>query len=855
MGARRLRPDPLILGVRLSALHGIYRQRLRYHAVAELLAAAGIAVGVALVFGVLVANSGILGSAREAIADVNGTASLKLATRSSDGFDQRIAQRALAASGVEHATTVLRANAVIAGPHGAILGQLIGVTPGIVRLHRTLSKDLSVAALTLSGGIGLPAELAHTIGVQAEDRAQVTVGGVRRNTVVSAVLDPRDGGVLASGHIAVTRLRWAQTLAGETGRVSEVLIEPAPGKSGQVARELRRLAGGRLEVLPADQELALAATAAKPTDRSTTLFAAISAMVGFLLALNAMLLTMPERRRSVAEMRTQGYDARQVLAILVYQALALGIVASAVGVIAGELLARTMFDQVPAYLSTAFPITGHQRVDATSVALAVACGVLAALLASLSPVVDLRPSRPVDAVLREAGEPGQGIGSRAVRRSAAIGLVLLALASVAALLDAGLTVLAGVALALALLGVLPLLFTLTTRAIKQFARRVHGGVLAVAVIELGATATRSVALAGIAALAVFGSVSIGGARDDLIRGLDQGIAQQWTSASLWVTPDENIHDIDSFHRGGVAGVISRVPVVASVVAHQGAFLDVGSHRLWIRAVPAGAPSAILSSQLQHGEMAQASARLASHGWATVSNRFAEAHRLSIGTPFTLPTPSGPARLRVAAITTNIGWPPGAITLNTTDFSRYWQTTAPTTLAVGLRPGVDVERGRRLVAAALVGSGLRVQTAAERIAEVERIARQGVSILGGISTLLLVISALALAAALSTAVYQRRLRLASLKAQGFDRVQLWRSVLLESAVVVAIGSLAGALLGIYGHALADRYLRTATGFPAPFALGGVQIALTLLTVVVVALAVIALPGYAAAGVSPQLSFQE
>jgi hypothetical protein len=47
----------------------------------------------------------------------------------------------------------------------------------------------------------------------------------------------------------------------------------------------------------------------------------------------------------------------------------------------------------------------------------------------------------------------------------------------------------------------------------------------------------------------------------------------------------------------------------------------------------------------------------------------------------------------------------------------------------------------------------------------------------------------------------------------------------------------------------------TGFPAPFAVGGPQVLIPLAVVAGVALAVIALPGLAAAQVPPSVSFQE
>ena len=70
-------------------------------------------------------------------------------------------------------------------------------------------------------------------------------------------------------------------------------------------------------------------------------------MVGFLLAVNAMLLTVPERRRFIADMRMQGFDSAQMLLILGFQALLLGLIASLVGVALGEVLSRTLFHKCP----------------------------------------------------------------------------------------------------------------------------------------------------------------------------------------------------------------------------------------------------------------------------------------------------------------------------------------------------------------------------------------------------------------------------------------------------------------------------------------------------------------------------
>jgi putative ABC transport system permease protein len=623
-----------------------------------------------------------------------------------------------------------------------------------------------------------------------------------------------------------------------------------------VAAELSGLAAGRIDVEPADNELRLLNQAEQPNAQSTNLFAAISGMIGFLLALNAMLLTVPDRRRFIAELRTQGFAPSQVILVLGFQALTLGAVGSLAGIAIGDLLAHTLFGHIPNYLTFAFPIGSRQIVTATVILIPLACGMLAALLASLPPLLDLRRDKALDAVLHETGEAGQRIPWRAMIAFGAIGAILVPLAAVIALAAPSLTVIAGAILALAAVCLIPCVFAAVTSSLLPLSERLRGSMLAVAIVELRATATRSIALAGVAALAVFGSITIGGARDDLLTGIDRAIVQYFHTANIWVVNGDDVFNMNGIASGHAAAAIARVAGVASVRSYQGGLLDVGARRLWLRARPPGDPTPIEASQVLSGGAAHANQLIRRGAWAAVSAGFAGEHHLRVGETFSLPTPSGAARFGVAAIMTNSGWPPGAITINTTDYRRYWQTTDAAALEVNLAANTDVSQVQHAITAALgAGSGLSVRTADERTAETEASARQGLRSLGQISLLLLIAGALAIAASLSAVIWQRRGRLAAMKTQGFDRLQLWRSLILESAIVLIIGCVDGAVLGVYGHALADRWLRATTGFPAPFAAGGPQAFLTLLIVAGIALAVMALPGWSAAQAPAQAGFQE
>ncbi|MGA9876313.1 MAG: FtsX-like permease family protein [Solirubrobacteraceae bacterium] len=851
----RVLPAAKSLCARLRALWDLYVWRVRQHPAQELMGGVGIAIGVALFFGVLLANVGVTGSSAQLFRQIAGSARYELSARSAEGYDENLTATVRQLPGVQIASPILRETAIVVGPKGREPIELIGVTPTIVALEGEATRNLGAGDQLLAGGIGMPEQLAHEIGVRAGYPLTVFAKGATNTVLLRAALGSQTIGAVAGSPVAVGLLPTVQRLSGLPNRVTAILVRPAPGKDRLVRGELEKVGGGLLDVTPADNEVRLLREAAKPSDQSTSLFAAIGAMVGFLLALNSVLITTPERRRFTAEMRTLGFARRYILVILAFQATILGVAGSLVGIGAGYVLFQTVFHSTPGFLASAFLIDSQHAFQLPLVFVALACGVCAALAASIPCILDLH-SDVADAVLREPGEAGQRVTPAIMVRLALAGVALTALISLAVALAPGLTVVGGVTLAISALCFVPIALGGALWLLVKVGENVPGSALPLTAAELSATATRSVALTCIVALAVYGSVAVGGARHDLLRGLDRAIVQEWSVADAWVTPDENIFDADSFRPGNSLRELAAVPAVASVHAYQAGFLDLGKHRLWIRARPSNSAGLILSSQLIEGNIATAAARLRQGGWATVSSGFASEHHLGVGGSFELPTPSGTARFGVAAITTNIGWPSGTITINTNDYRRHWLTGDPTTLAIDFKPGVSDERGALAVAAALRShTALRVQTSGERIAEVERIVSDGLRTLGQIATLLLVAAALAVASALSAAIWQRRAYLASLKAQGFDRLQLWRAIILEAAVLTLIGGVDGTAFGVYGHALASRWLKQSAGFPTQFSLAELQVLATLALVIGIALLVIMLPGFSAVQVPARESFQE
>jgi putative ABC transport system permease protein len=852
--------------VRLSGLFYFYGRRLRTRPVQELLAGLGIAIGVALVFAVQVANSSITDASSEIVRGIAGTASLQLRSRDTNGFDGRLIDRVRRLPGVLRSAPVLDQNATIVGPNGQRVAiYLAGASPSLLALGGSITQNIALHDFSRAGvilpsttakALGLPATIPQAVA-GAASHVSLQVRGIATPVRIMAVLGPEAIGPLSGAMAALAPLALVQRIAGLPGRVTRILVTTKPGLEENVRRELTTLAAGHLEVASADQDVELLKHAVAPNAEATGFFALVSAIVGFLLAFNAMLLTVPERRRVVADLRIQGMRPVQLVKMLLFQALCLGVLASLAGLLAGDLLARGLFHETPSYLTAAFPLGTQTIIGLRPVAISFAGGVLATCLAASSPLLDLRRGRAVDAVYFEGGEPGQALGSRAQLRLFAAGGMLILATSGLLIFWPSAVVVATVGLALAALLMIPLLFrSLLWLAEVVAIRTARLNMLSVALRALRATTVRSLALAATGAVAVFGSVIAEGSHQDLLNGLYRDYSQYVSTADLWIVNNNDDLATQSFSANGLPVRVAAVRGVASVRSYQGGFLDYDGRRIWVIARAAATPAMIPPSQIEEGNLAVATARLRAGGWITVSQQIARAHHVMPGGTLTLPTPTGPVAYLVAATTTNLGWSSGAIVLNSADYSRAWATSDPSALEVSVRPGAGTQAVKEAVQRVLGPSvALKVQTSGERSAQADALARQGLGRLSQISQLLMIAAALAMAAAMGAAIWQRRPTLASLRIQSFSPRQLRSILLYESVLVLGTGCLTGALAGIYGHLLSDRFLRLTTGFPAPFSPEGLQAVQTTLLIVIAALLALAIPGYVASQAPPRLALQE
>jgi len=841
--------------VSLRNLLWFYRRRVRARAVQELLALVGIAVGVGLLFAVQVSNRSLSASIAQLTSGLVGDAQLQLVARSPEGFDERVVARVRDSPGVQAVAPILvtQTNLVLHGRARSVY--MLAADRRIAHLGGSLLGAYRSSSVERLHAIVLPLTLAQQLGARFGDSVRLQVGGRSVQATVGAVVSDRDVGPLADSPVVFAPLRYAQDLTAMEGRISRLYVAPEPGRSELARQSLERIAAGRLTVGRADYDQRLFAQAAKPNDQSTALFAGISALVGFLLAVNAMLLMARERRHVIAELRMSGYGFWGIVEVLLFDALVLGAVASIFGIALGDQLSRHVFRPSPGYLAIAFPVGDPRTVSIEVVLLAFATGVLAATLATLIPLAAAFRARTMDAVDDSAVDPALEAGVLRSRVWLVVGIAGLAVAAVLLAAAPEAAIAGVVALIASMLALLPAALTGTLSMLDSARRRFASVVPPIAIGELRSARSRSVAIAAIAGIAVFGSTAIESAHHDLQRALDTASHELSAVTDLWVSAAGTGNTLATVpFRPDALATVARTPHVAAVRLYRGSLLDIGERRVWVMSPPSDAKAIVPAHEVVDGELRTADARLAAGGWATVSEAIAREWNLRVGDAFTLDAPRT-VRLRVAAVTTNFGWSPGAVILNADDYRQAWESDNVSAFQVQL-VGASPEAGKRLVRRALgPDSALTVETAAERERRHRDTTRAGLARLTQIATLMLTAAILAIAAAMAGMIWQRRRRMADLKLAGVNHRQLWLALMLESTLLLGIGCIVGAAYGILGAQLLDRALGSVTGFPVDPSINvGVTLG-SLGLVSAVASAIVLLPGYLASRVPAEAAFQD
>ena len=641
-------------------------------------------------------------------------------------------------------------------------------------------------------------KIGRRVGVQAEGSAQkLRISGLVRFGSVSTI-----GGATLAGF----NLPTAQELFGKRGRLDEISVAAKPDVSDtELVQALR-------DVLPPTAQVKTATQQAQDDAAETNSF--ISFLRGFLLAFggialfvgsfviaNSLSITIAQRTREFATVRTIGGSRRQILTSILLEALVVGILASLVGLAVGVGLAKGLFWLFDAVGFT-LPNSGLV-LRPTAVVIALAAGILVTLVASLRPAFRATRVPPIAAV-REGATLPQSRFAR-FRVPASILLTLLGFAALIwGLFGPGLSTTAlllwmGLGALLIFLGVA----LLSERLVKPLAAllgwpatKIGGvsGTLARDNAQRNPQRTASTAAALMIGLALVTLVSVLAA--GIVSTFRDAVDELWKQADYAVTAQNNFSPLP-VSVGQAAAKAPGIDAVGNVRAGQARAF--GST---FNATAVDPPtSRIFSIDWKEGSN-ELLANLGDSG-SFVTESYADDHNLKVGSPIRMTFANGDTKqftVRGIFKPPTGGSPFGPVTVSAQTWDRFNEQPRNLFSFVIMKGGQTDANKVALEKTLSAFPNAKVQTREEFIDNQISALSSILNILYVLLALSVIVSLFGIVNTLVLTVFERTREIGMLRAIGMTRRQVRRMIRHESVITALIGGVLGIVLGIILGAL-------------------------------------------------------
>jgi putative ABC transport system permease protein len=794
-------------------------RQLRSHPWQLGLAILGIALGVAVAVSIDLANGSALRAFGLATEAVSGRATHQILGGPS-GLPDDLYRRLRVELGVRRAAPVVDGDVALFGdqpasdragdqprPRAARSLHLLGIDPFVDRDFRpylasgddreSRGRDaLSRAAdLVARGGTALiAASAARELGIDIGRELAIEVSGHRRTLTIVGLLQPADpASARALDGLLVTDIATAQETLGAVGRLTRIDLivgDDAPGRAIE-----SRIAAA----LPPGADLVAAGSQAGATARMILAFqwnlAALSLLalvVGMFLIYQTMTFSVVQRRPLIGSLRALGVTRAEIFALVMSEALVIGIVGTLLGLALGFGMAQGLLRLVTQTINDLYFVLSVREVtlDPLTLAKSVLLGIGATALAALPPALEATAAPPRVVMTRAALETST---RRRARRAGWLGVAVLVLgalilaAPVPGAAPAGMVVgfaglffvMVGCALVTpaAALGLLRPMHRIAGAAFGMMGRLATRSIVA----ALSRTSVAMAALMIAVAAAIGVGVMIASFREAVTSWLEGTLrADVYVSAPSLVgnRPDATL-DSELVAR------LATTPGVARASTSRGVIVQSARGPAQVVALdidPARPPRWRFRSGDDHGVW--------DGGAVIVSEPFANRHGAAAGGAVRLRTDRGDRDFRVAGVFYDYGSSAGVVVMSRRAYDAAWNDRRISSLALEAAPGVDVNALVVAVRERAAGGPRLVVRSNRALREASmEIFDRTFAITGVLRTLSLMVAFVGMLAALMALSLERAREIGVLRALGLTPRQVWGLLTAQTGI---IGLLAGVL---------------------------------------------------------------
>ena len=626
------------------------------------------------------------------------------------------------------------------------------------------------------------------IGVAARGPVrQYTITGIARYGTVNSI-----GGAT----IAVFDVPTAQALLGKRGQYDTIFVAARNGVSSEeVVRDLRSVVPAAAQVKTGQEQANADSKDVQDNNKFVQIFLLgfgfIALGVGAFVIFNTLSITLAQRIRELATLRTLGASRRQIKRSVLTEGLVMGVFASVVGLVLGLALAKGLqglFKLFGIDLPRASTV-----IQARTVIVSLSLGIIVTLIASISPARRATRIAPI-AAMRE----GAILPPRLGARRPSVPITILVIAAVLCLAGAfgggsmgRSMILVGVGSLALFLGVIMIAGRFVRPLVAIIggpARRFGGpaGRLASGNSTRNTTRTATTAAAlmiGLALVTLVATMASG------FRESGRSADEKTVKADYVVTSKSGFDTIPA----EVGAAVARAPGVTEVsaVRHDEAKAFGGGV-----SVDGIAPSFAANVKQRYSRGSDAVIPRLGRSGAIVTKGFADDHRLRVGSGLTLTTSDGrPLSVRVLAITDPRGPLTGDVLISQAAFDAGFPRPSDLYVFVRTADGTNAATTAGIDRAVAQFTEVDAHTRAGWIDFRGKGLQQFLTLLYVLLALSIVVSLFGMVNALVLTVFERTREIGMMRAVGMSRRQVRRMVRHESVITALIGAGLGLPVGL------------------------------------------------------------
>ncbi len=653
------------------------------------------------------------------------------------------------------------------------------------------------------GSILISSTLANRFGIQPGDTITLLPGGQTIDVQVVGLLQPDDRvSEQALDDLILTDIATAQEITNSPGAITRIdLILPEDYDTTQLDAILPD-GVGLINLNENGSTLGQMTAAFELNLQALSLLALV---VGVFLIYNTVTFSVVQRRPVIGILRSLGATRRQIFALILSEAVILGLIGTIVGLGLGMIFGRAAVSIVSQTISDLYFTVNVQNVSVDSFTLVKGAGIglFASIIAAIIPSLDATRTPPAGTMQRSQYEQQTRrllpiITVLAIVMNG-IGLLLLQIPTQSLFMSfsALFFIIVGSAFftPLALLGGMGIATPLTGRIFGVLGRMAPRAVTR----SLSRTAVAVAALTVAVSVIVGVSVMIGSFRTTVADWLDVTLGADIYISPPLLTANRSTVDVAPSLRetiGAVDGVV-QVAAARSVAVRAPDYPDLPDVNL----VAADFDIAAEERQFVWNVMPEGDyvAGLEA-GYVMVSEPFAFRRGITPdNNSLTLLTDSGAVDFTVGAVYYDYSTDQGVVFMHRTTYDRYWDDPFISSLGAYVAPDADIDAViDTLRTETLVGTDLQVQSNRDLRAGVFEIFEQAFSITVALRLLATLVAFIGILSALLALQLEHTREYGVMRATGMTPRQLGVFTMLQTGLM---GTVAGALALPIGFVLA------------------------------------------------------